>query len=198
MFNFGWKTWLTVALGGTSILLVCAMLSQWRYATLGKQVSRNVVKFLTDHGAHVDGGIVSGGVVTVPLKVNTAVNSTILQMLEAVTGQMSQQHPPASSSAYEGDEPTYTSRRQVEDPQKKQPAAAAAAARTTPNPSPRAGGKVAAPSAMSPPSTPPKDDCGFSDPERGKDYEGYNPGEFTPKGTKVSVEQMMAEEEGYQ
>jgi hypothetical protein len=193
-----WKTWVTIALGSTSVMLLCAVLSQWKYASLGKQVSRNVMKFLTEHGAHVEGGVVSGGVVSVPLKINTAVNSTILQMLEAVATQMASGEGPAAS-AKDPMEPEYTGRRQSvakEAPPSSRPKAdRASEGQLVASASPRATGRAAA-AAVSPPSSPPKDDCGFADPNRGKDHEGYNPTEFAPATkAKVSVEQMMADEE---
>lgn len=74
--------WVLASVAGMGVAgLAVAFFTQNGYAALGRQVQRNVVHFLTDHGAKVYGGVISGGMVKVPMKVNTAVNATVAAML---------------------------------------------------------------------------------------------------------------------
>jgi hypothetical protein len=199
-----WKSWLSIGLGSTSALLLVALISQWKYASLGKQVSRSVTSFLVDHGAHVEGGVISGGVVRVPLKLHTAINSTILQMLDAVSEQMKQeaadQHP--EDSSLDPTAQTYTGRQRSPASER---ASSASGHKHEQNPASsskaslapaavKSGGRAAAP-AVPAPSSPPRDDCGFTDPNRGKDHSGYDPAEFVPaKKGATSVDEMLRDD----
>ena len=78
------KTWVIIGLGGVTVVAGFALFSQWKHATLGRKVRRSVVRFLKDHGSVVQSGIVTGGVVQQPLKIDTAVNATVVQMLNGV------------------------------------------------------------------------------------------------------------------
>jgi len=82
------KTWVIIGLGGVTVIASYALFSQWKHASLGRQIRRNVVRFLKDHGAVTQNGIMSGGVVQQPMKVDTAVNATVIQMLNGVADQM--------------------------------------------------------------------------------------------------------------
>lgn len=82
------KTWIIIGLGGVTVVAGYALFSQWKHASLGRQVRRNVVRFLKDHGAVAQNGIMTGGVVQQPMKVDTAVNATVIQMLNSVADQM--------------------------------------------------------------------------------------------------------------
>jgi len=82
------KTWIIIGLGGVTVIASYALFSQWKHASLGRQVRRNVVRFLKDHGAVVQNGVMTGGVVQQPMKVDTAVNATVIQMLNGVADQM--------------------------------------------------------------------------------------------------------------
>lgn len=84
------KTWAIVGLGSLAALATTLLVSQWKHVAIGKQVTTNVVRFLIDHGATVNNGVVSGGVMQTPMKINTAVNSTIVQMLNAVADDLAQ------------------------------------------------------------------------------------------------------------
>lgn len=84
------KTWAIVGLGGAAVVLGAAFLMQSRHAALGRQVHRNVTKFLVDHGSQVHSGVISGGLVSTPMKTNIAVNSTVVSMLNSFADQMDQ------------------------------------------------------------------------------------------------------------
>lgn len=84
------KTWAIVGLGGAAVVLGAAFLMQSKHAALGRQVHRNVTKFLVDHGSQVHSGIISGGLVSTPMKTNIAVNSTVVSMLNSFADQMDQ------------------------------------------------------------------------------------------------------------
>jgi len=93
------KWWLPWVLGGIATTATAALVIQWKHASLGRQVSRNVVGFLIDHGAKVEDGVISGGVVAAPLKVNSAVMATISEMLRAVGQQLDKpRHTPSSAA----------------------------------------------------------------------------------------------------
>lgn len=82
------KTWIILGLGGVTAVVGYALFSQWKHASLGRQIRRNVVRFLSDHGAVIRNGVMSGGVVREPMKVDTAVNATVVQMLNGVADQI--------------------------------------------------------------------------------------------------------------
>lgn len=82
------KTWVILGLTGATLVLGTVIFTQCKHAALGKQVSRNVTKFLTDHGAQIRDGVISGGVVTTPMRLNTAINATVAQMLTATAEQI--------------------------------------------------------------------------------------------------------------
>jgi len=100
------KLWATIALSGVVVVTGAALVSQWKYASIGRQVSRNVLRFLIDNGAKVENGTIHGGVVPVPMKIGTAVNSAVSQMLNAVSKQMSgrSSHNKYGRSASDGDD----------------------------------------------------------------------------------------------
>jgi hypothetical protein len=95
--RFDTKTWAILGLAGATIVISGALVVQWKYASLGHQVQRNVVKFLMDHGAQVRDGVISGGVVATPMRVNTAINATVVQMLNAVAEQIDVDKPSSPS-----------------------------------------------------------------------------------------------------
>lgn len=84
------KTWAIIGLGGAAVVLGAAFLMQSKHAALGRQVHRNVTKFLVDHGSQVHSGVISGGLVSMPMKTNIAVNSTVVSMLNSFADQIDQ------------------------------------------------------------------------------------------------------------
>jgi len=90
--KWDWKTWTILAFGGAAFIAGTAFLMQSKHAALGRQVHRNVTNFLLNHGSKVHSGIISGGLVSTPMKTNIAVNSTVVSMLnnyDEVLGQTS-------------------------------------------------------------------------------------------------------------
>ena len=84
------KTWAIIGLGGAVVVMGAAFLMQSNHTALGRQVHRNVTKFLVDHGSQVHSGVISGGLVSTPMKTNIAVNSTVVSMLNSFADQMGQ------------------------------------------------------------------------------------------------------------
>ncbi|MDR3542374.1 MAG: hypothetical protein P4L69_15645 [Desulfosporosinus sp.] len=82
------KSWVIIGLGGVAVVASYALFSQWKHASLGRQVRRSVVRFLKDNGSIVQHGLISGGVMDQPMKVDTAVNATVVQMLNSVADQI--------------------------------------------------------------------------------------------------------------
>lgn len=172
-----WKTWAVVGLGGVAAVLAGALVIQWPHASLGRQISRNVITFLKDHGAQVKNGVISGGVVSTPLKQNTAVNATVVQMLNAVADQMESVGNGTRGSVDADDSPVYTRTPRVG----KRPATSGGRKGPPPTPKPR-GSKSPKQQADSPLGIGhPPDDGGFGDPNRKVSTE-YNPDEFRPPG----------------
>lgn len=83
-----WQWWVFAVLGGVSTVATIAFVSQAKYAALGRQVQRNVLRFLMDHGAKTTSGVISGGIVKVPMKTTAAVNATVAGMLNKFADQM--------------------------------------------------------------------------------------------------------------
>ena len=94
---FDWKTWTIIGLGGTTVVFGTALVSQWDHASLGRQVSRNVKRFLVDTGSQISNGVVTGGRLSAPMKVNTAVNALIVQMLNEAFDDIQQRGGVVSS-----------------------------------------------------------------------------------------------------
>lgn len=115
MLKFDKKTWTIVGLGGVVAVVTAALVVQWKHAALGRQVSRNVTRFLTDHGAQLRDGVLSGGVVSVPMKQNAAINATIVQMLNAVADQLDRGGAAEGGESDDDDlkNPGYNSQRQA-------------------------------------------------------------------------------------
>ena len=188
------KTWVIVALGGVAAVAGAAFVMQSNHAALGRQVHRNVLKFLQDHGSQVHSGMVSGGLVSMPMKTNTAVNSTIVSMLNGyadMLGNNQQGGVPAPGAPGGGaGEPIYTGRSGTQGGGL--PASGAGSAlmppQGAPSPVPHAsprGSRASAASGSSVIDRARSDDGGFLSPERAKHTE-YNPGEFVPQGQKPS------------
>lgn len=82
------KTWAIIGLGGATVVTGALLMNQWKHASLGRQVRRNTVRFLEKYGSVVKNGVVSGGVIQSPMKIDTAVNGIIVQMIYAVAEKM--------------------------------------------------------------------------------------------------------------
>lgn len=82
------KTWVILGLSGVAVAGGLILASQWKHAALGRQVRRNVVRFLRDSGSLVQSGVISGGVVRQPMKIDGAVNATIVQLLNLKADEM--------------------------------------------------------------------------------------------------------------
>ena len=96
--KWDWKTWALVAFGSAAVVASAAFLMQSKHAALGRQVHRNVTRFLVNQGSQVHSGIISGGLVSTPMKTSTAVNSTIISMLNTYEDMISQNPAMASGS----------------------------------------------------------------------------------------------------
>lgn len=187
------KTWALVALGGVAVVAGAAFVVQSKHAALGRQVHRNVLKFLQDHGSQVHAGVVSGGLVSTPMKTTTAVNSTVVSMLNGYADMLGNNgQGTGSSSTAPGmpnggaGEPIYTGRGGSQSMPEAQSALPKTGAPTaTPHSSPR-GRRASAAEVQSLTDLARHDDGGFTSPERNKMTE-YNPGEFIPQGTKPSA-----------
>lgn len=92
--KWDWKTWALIALGGTAVIASAAFMMQSKHAALGRQIHRNVTKFLVDHGSKVHSGTISGGLVSTPMKVTIAVNSTVNSMLNNYAEMLDPQNLP--------------------------------------------------------------------------------------------------------
>lgn len=80
-----WQQVMIAVLGGAAVATGGMLYFQWRHASLGRKLSGDVIDFLKRHGAVVDGVTISGGPVTVPMKVDDAVINTIDTILRDIT-----------------------------------------------------------------------------------------------------------------
>ena len=76
-----WEHIVMMVLGGAAVLSTGMLVSQWRFASVGRKVSGDVVEFLKHHGASVEGDVIVGGPVSVPMRVGDAVISTVDTLL---------------------------------------------------------------------------------------------------------------------
>jgi hypothetical protein len=210
MLKIGWKSWTLIFLGGVTALMAYTLVSQWKHASLGRQISRNVTKFLIDHGSHVEGDVISGGMVSVPLKMHAAVNATVLQMLAGLEQQISAAQPArppqeqGQAAELEGlGDPVYSPQRSrsapMSSPQgKRQASSSSSVPATLHSATARRSSSRGAPASPQR-CTPPQDDGGFTSSERKlEDYE-FNPNEFGGKKTpQASVEDMLKDDDGFQ
>lgn len=178
--KWDWKTWAIVGLGGVAIITTGAFVMQAKHAALGRQVHRNVTKFLIDNGARIDSGVISGGMVSIPMKTGVAVNSTVVSLLNMFSDQSGGRPPlnPAVSS----DEPVLTGRHSPTSGVA--PGGPASSGMPVPSPRGNARGSRATTSAIHNPTDSP-DDGGFRarEGQKGGDF-SYNPMEFAPQGSR--------------
>ena len=76
-----WKFWGLIGCCGLAAVTTVAYVSQAKNASIGRQVKRNVLQWLQTTGTTVDKGVVSGGVVSMPMTEMAAVIATINAML---------------------------------------------------------------------------------------------------------------------
>ena len=76
-----WKFWGLIGCCGLAAVTTVAYVSQAKNASIGRQVKRNVLQWLKTTGTTVDKGVVSGGVVSMPMTEMAAVIATINAML---------------------------------------------------------------------------------------------------------------------
>jgi len=192
------KTWALVAVGGIAVVASAAFVMQAKHAALGRQVGRNVTKFLINHGSQVHSGIISGGIVSNPMKTDAAINATVVSMLNMAEDEFDN----AGTNPESGEESQITtgiggvqgrSRRGNVKP------AASGSPRPAASPtSPR--GKAPA-SVIRNPSESISDDSGWAS-ETGRTSGGkvevaeYNPDEFTPRGPKPPSDLNLFEGDG--
>lgn len=93
MKKFDKKTIGLIAVCGVAAVALIGFLKHARYAALGRQVERNVIRFLIDNGSIVDNGMVHGGILKVPLKMHMAVNSVVVMMLNAFADSLDSDAP---------------------------------------------------------------------------------------------------------
>ena len=179
------KTWVIVALGGVAVVAGAAFVMQSKHAALGRQVHRNVSKFLLDHGSQVHGGIVSGGLVSTPMKTTTAINATVASMLNGYADMLG-----TAGQAPVGDEAVITGRSGVQSiglPGAASQGQGQGRQIGAPGPAPPAAhgsSPTRAPaSAVVNPSQRCRDDGGFTSPDR-KVSTDYDAAEFRPGGSK--------------
>lgn len=195
--KWDWKTWAVVALGGAAVVAGAAFVMQSKHAAVGRQVHRNVTKFLVDHGSKVNGGIISGGLVSTPMKTNIAVNSVIVSMLNNYNEMLDQNPGAAGSGSPEmhSEEQVTTGKGGVQgrigQGQGNAPGAALRPISGAPQPVSSASGRAKSPSAtvIRNPSEVASDDGGYgSQTGRTGDVKvgEYNAAEFAPQGTKPS------------
>ena len=176
--KWGTGTWLMIALGGAAVVAGAAFVLQAKHAALGRQVHRNVTKFLIDHGSQVHNGMISGGLVSTPMKTNTAVNSTVVSMLNNYADMLMQQAPPAVPGVSDDQIVTGTGGVEGRSAQGGQPVRGDD---QIPHPSPPKRGSASA-SFVRNPTDGIRDDGGFG--QEKKDVQEYDPHEFVPKGPK--------------
>lgn len=180
--KWDWKTWVIVALGGAAAVAGAAFMMQSKHAALGRQVHRNVTRFLVDQGSQVNNGVISGGLVSTPMKTSTAVNSTIISMLNAYADMITQG---TDSNPYTRRDPS--DRAQASGSRRTQEGG------SDNTPSPVTTDKVRrAPAAVIlNPTDAARDDSGWASRDgRVKDVpvSEYNVDEFAPKGPKPSAD----------
>ena len=125
--GFDWKMLLATAAVGVSAVSVIALLTQNSNASLGRQVKRNVIRFLQDSGSTVGNGIIAGGMLKVPMKIDTAVNSVVISMINTC-GSASSAETPQAKAQPAGDwisqKPAQTGEEAVAQPPAASPAVA--------------------------------------------------------------------------
>lgn len=169
--KLGWKTWAIIGLGGVAVIATGAFITQAKYAALGRQVHRNVTKFLIDSGARIESGVISGGVVSIPMKTHIAVNSTVVSLLDMVSDRAGGRPP--LNPATESDEPVNTGRRSSTMPDAPASDPSPPSARTTKK------GRMSASASHTQSLTTLPDDGGYANRPKGGNHT-YDPSEFTP------------------
>lgn len=91
--KFTWEHGAMLLLGGAAIISSGMLLVQWKHATMGRRVSKDVVTFLQKHGAQINGKKISGGPVTIPMNVDEAVVGTIDTIISDINNRTSKKAP---------------------------------------------------------------------------------------------------------
>ena len=96
-FKFTWEHGVMLALGSAALISSGLLWFQWKPATMGRRVKKDLVSFLKVHGAQVDGNKISGGPVTIPMTVDEAVVGTIDTIISDINSRT--KRTPAAGSA---------------------------------------------------------------------------------------------------
>lgn len=97
--KFKWEHGAMIALGGAALITGGMLLMQWKHATMGRKISKDLVAFLKMHGAQVDGDQISGGPITVPMSVDEAVIGTVDTIIRDVNGRTGPKRPQQKGGA---------------------------------------------------------------------------------------------------
>jgi hypothetical protein len=166
--KMGWKGWLLLATSCLAGVSIGAYVIQSKYANVGRQTTRNITRFLESTGAAISGDTISGGIVNEPMKVNTAVNATVISLINAYTEQSGGEAPTAN-----------------------QPKTPKQTTIATPAPAPAVVNEEKTPPSHLPKLSELPDDGGYAESEmkgrRGnKTVQKWDPDDFSPKGDKPS------------
>jgi hypothetical protein len=170
-------------LGGTAAIAVAAFAFQSRHAALGRQVKRNVTRFLIDNGSEISNGVVSGGFVKTPMKTSTAVNATVASMLNNYAEQLGGPPPSPLLEDPSEDIPQPMAISQTQRPQHHKKVSTLSSPSSSP--SPRGASRSGRVSMEAPAEINFKDDGGFSKAEKvsSEDLE-YDANKLCPKGKR--------------
>lgn len=82
--KFPWEYVLLASISGVAALSAGFAFLQWKHASVGRKVSKDVLGLLKGLGATVNKGSISGGPVTVQMPVDVAVTRTVENMIDEV------------------------------------------------------------------------------------------------------------------
>ena len=80
--KFSWEHIALVALGGAAVVSSGLLMVQWKHAQVGRRVTGDVLDFLQMCDAKVQGKFIVGGPVTVPMKIDDCIVSTVDTMIK--------------------------------------------------------------------------------------------------------------------
>lgn len=81
MKKMPWEYIALAALGSATIITGTILAVQWKHAKVGRKVENDVIKFLKQYGASVNGKKISGGPINTPVSVEDAVTGTVSSMI---------------------------------------------------------------------------------------------------------------------
>lgn len=84
-FKIRWEHIAMAVLGGVAFASTGVLYMQWKHASLGRKLSKDVLEFLVQHGAIVHGKKIMGGPVSVQMETSEAVISTVDTILKDIS-----------------------------------------------------------------------------------------------------------------